>query len=338
MKIYLGGKIAGRSRGQDWRNDIVSDDFSSETFGDDFYGQDGIDINGSCGTDSVPDHWPVLKGAIFGRHDYVGPFLVSCDHGCFHSGDHGTSIAFGPDPDDLDGAIHSQITQLAQRDQIVRLCWQAMASADFLFFWLDDPSAYGSLAELVWVVTAHGFMSHELLAKGEKPREIQVVVASSSWDAVDQMWFTFHLVRQFGAFVEFVTAPTALGAFEKALERIEEQPTVSALDLSPIEQQFMDAWRVIYSNDIVPQYNVPGFPYRVDFAFPDDKVAVELDGYEYHNSKEQFTKDRQRQRELEMAGWRFIRFSGREIYQDVDRCIRQAYEFWQAIMRKEVAA
>lgn len=51
------------------------------------------------------------------------------------------------------------------------------------------------------------------------------------------------------------------------------------------------------------------------------KIAIELDGYEYHSSKEQFTADRKRQRELERQGWRFIRFSGSEIFHDVRACL-----------------
>jgi very-short-patch-repair endonuclease len=61
--------------------------------------------------------------------------------------------------------------------------------------------------------------------------------------------------------------------------------------------------------------------YRVDFAIPDYRVAIELDGHEFHSSKEQRTKDAKRERDLEMMGWRVIRFTGTEIHHNVDACV-----------------
>ena len=92
---------------------------------------------------------------------------------------------------------------------------------------------------------------------------------------------------------------------------------------SPIEEMFWnEALTRIYG--IVPQYEIG--PYRVDFAVPDKKVAIELDGHDYHKTKEQRTNDAQRERYLELDGWRVIRFTGTEIYQDVEKCINQAIE------------
>jgi very-short-patch-repair endonuclease len=34
---------------------------------------------------------------------------------------------------------------------------------------------------------------------------------------------------------------------------------------------------------------------------------------------------------MELTGWRFIRFSGSEVYNDANACVRQAYEFWQGL-------
>lgn len=37
---------------------------------------------------------------------------------------------------------------------------------------------------------------------------------------------------------------------------------------------------------------------------------------------------------MSAAGWRFIRFSGSEVYNNAEACVRQAYEFWQSISRE----
>lgn len=56
------------------------------------------------------------------------------------------------------------------------------------------------------------------------------------------------------------------------------------------------------------QYRVfddDGFVARVDFAFPDAKVAIEYDGL-WHADAAQFSKDRRRLNRLTAAGWRVI--------------------------------
>lgn len=77
---------------------------------------------------------------------------------------------------------------------------------------------------------------------------------------------------------------------------------------------------------IIPQYVtlINENNYRLDFAFLlyenvnhiqtlVKKIAVECDGYEYHSGKEQFKKDRERQRNLSYDNWTIIHFSGSEI-------------------------
>lgn len=96
---------------------------------------------------------------------------------------------------------------------------------------------------------------------------------------------------------------------------------------SPIEESFWYEWHQHGADAFFPltcQYEVPGTRYRLDFAAVDNKFAIELDGYEWHSSKEQFTNDRRRQRELEALGWRFVRFSGSEVYKNAGDCALQA--------------
>ena len=45
---------------------------------------------------------------------------------------------------------------------------------------------------------------------------------------------------------------------------------------------------------------------RVDFAWPEAKVIVECDGFEFHSGRDSFEKDRRRWSELTRAGWRVI--------------------------------
>lgn len=106
---------------------------------------------------------------------------------------------------------------------------------------------------------------------------------------------------------------------------------------SPIEEAFWNAHKAHQHDQLdglVTQYPVLAGRYRLDFALPDQKIGIELDGYEFHSSKKAFTKDRERQRAIEAAGWRIIRFSGSEINADPAECVRQATELITAFERR----
>ena len=48
---------------------------------------------------------------------------------------------------------------------------------------------------------------------------------------------------------------------------------------------------------------------RVDLAYPELQIAIEVDGYESHSSLTAFGRDRTRQNELVAAGWTVLRFT-----------------------------
>jgi very-short-patch-repair endonuclease len=48
---------------------------------------------------------------------------------------------------------------------------------------------------------------------------------------------------------------------------------------------------------------------RIDLAYPDLKIAVEIDGWEHHRSRTAFDDDRARANDLVVAGWRVLRFT-----------------------------
>jgi hypothetical protein len=48
---------------------------------------------------------------------------------------------------------------------------------------------------------------------------------------------------------------------------------------------------------------------RVDFAFPELRLAIEIDGYGFHSGKVAFERDRARQNALVAQGWTVLRFT-----------------------------
>jgi nucleoside 2-deoxyribosyltransferase len=115
MKIYLAGKI----QKNDWRHKLVPELR---------YGVDGIPgENGWRQTEQLP--------MVFG-HTCVGPFFVSCDHGCYHTeGGHGT-----------DGYC---IGEVSRKETLVK-CARGIEACDLFIVWAgsDFQTAYGTVSEI----------------------------------------------------------------------------------------------------------------------------------------------------------------------------------------------
>lgn len=57
----------------------------------------------------------------------------------------------------------------------------------------------------------------------------------------------------------------------------------------------------------------PFGPWRIDLAFPLQKVAVEVDGWAWHVDAERFRNDRRKQNALVRAGWDPLRFTWHDL-------------------------
>jgi hypothetical protein len=53
--------------------------------------------------------------------------------------------------------------------------------------------------------------------------------------------------------------------------------------------------------------------FEVDAAWPDRRLIVELDSYEFHRTRQAFENDRRRDRRLTAAGWRVMRVTWRDL-------------------------
>lgn len=61
---------------------------------------------------------------------------------------------------------------------------------------------------------------------------------------------------------------------------------------------------------------VDGRRYFIDLAFPDAKLAVEVDGRAHHSTDAAFRADRRRQNDLSRAGWQVLRFTWDDLVGD----------------------
>ncbi len=65
-----------------------------------------------------------------------------------------------------------------------------------------------------------------------------------------------------------------------------------------------------------PLTNVDIAGHEVDFLWPEEKLVVEVDGYEFHRSREAFERDRARDAALLAAGYRVLRVTWRQLTSD----------------------
>lgn len=58
------------------------------------------------------------------------------------------------------------------------------------------------------------------------------------------------------------------------------------------------------------------FVARPDFAYPDIKEAIEVDGFEAHGTPEAMTADFEREHRLRAAGWNVTRFTWHHVVRE----------------------
>jgi len=73
-------------------------------------------------------------------------------------------------------------------------------------------------------------------------------------------------------------------------------------------KSFLDERGIVY----IPQYPLRQ-GYIADFALPDRKIIIEVDGERWHSGKKKLKKDRFRDYMLKRAGWTTIRIKEKDI-------------------------
>ena len=63
--------------------------------------------------------------------------------------------------------------------------------------------------------------------------------------------------------------------------------------------------------------------WRVDIAFPDIRLAVEINGWAYHRSRDRFEADSAKAAMLAANGWLPLSFTWKQLIEDPEGCIAQ---------------
>lgn len=203
---------------------------------------------------------------------------------------------------------HNVIKSWDADESISEYSCAMIQECDFLFAYLDRIDSYGSIAEIAYA-SALGKKIYLVINEFEEEDD------SFNSPFLDAYWFVSNFPNIRRIFTDFDGAKHLI----ESLCKLE----------SPIEEKFYDAcitrglWYGLH-----PQINEGKF--RIDFAFLEDNIAIELDGHESHKTKEQRTYDAQRERYLQSNGWKLIRFTGSEIHSNLASCLADLMLFKEA--------
>lgn len=116
----------------------------------------------------------------------------------------------------------------------------------------------------------------------------------------------------------------------RVLRRLVEARTLAGVTDSPLETAVLRLLREEGLPVPMLQFEVRDgdrFVARVDFAYPDQGVAIEADGFRYHDGRRHFDHERARGNDLEALGWRVLRVTSKHLERhrpDVAKWIRRA--------------
>ena len=118
---------------------------------------------------------------------------------------------------------------------------------------------------------------------------------------------TIAEMKRFGLKTAFATPPArATAAVRCRAGRMPEEDLWTA-----VRAQFPHAQREFAGA-------VPGRRYRIDIALEAEKIAIEIDGWQYHGKfKSAHEADRERQNHLAVSGWLVLRFTAGQIFKDL---------------------
>jgi len=324
QSIYLAGKITAHG----WRDAIVNQCWVEETPLD---LDEGLGINWADGESPTPSAWRLRVGQ---HYDITGPFFVRCDHSCTHG--QSTHATAG-------GCV--QPDRGIARDKVRQLCLDAIDRSDVVFAWLDDYTAHGTIGE---IASAHRAEKHIVLAVPPCPTEnvygwgfVAGHQQEITCDCIihGEQWFVTGMANHI---IEAADATTAWNQWmgPKIQSRLETIRQYEEMDRkwalrngqNEVELMFFDAWfdqGYGPELELTPQYEVTanGKNYRLDFADYSRKLCIEIDGLAHHDGQEAFMRDRSRERDLLMDGWKVLRFAAKEVMIDADKCVRQAVKW-----------
>jgi very-short-patch-repair endonuclease len=149
----------------------------------------------------------------------------------------------------------------------------------------------------------------------------------------------------------------ALGQYETMQYFLVMDLPDELLEMTPIEQIFYvckDIYDMYVTHnkgatlDFSSQEYVKanGKTYKVDFYvetfvnnsdeyYFNKPILIELDGHDYHSTKEQRNRDYERENNLKLAGYHIMRFTGSQVYNEPFSCVEKVYKYANQLVKNK---
>jgi len=110
----------------------------------------------------------------------------------------------------------------------------------------------------------------------------------------------------------------------RVLQRLVDARATRGVTESPVETKLLQLIRARGLPLPMLQYMVSDggrVVARLDFAYPDRRVAIEVDGFRHHDTRATFDEERARANDIEALGWRLLRVTAAHVERDPDAVI-----------------
>jgi len=99
--------------------------------------------------------------------------------------------------------------------------------------------------------------------------------------------------------------------------------TMAPRTRTPLEDRFIDFYRQHLSDLPVPHTNVSILDREVDAYWPEHRLVIEMDSWEFHGHRAAFENDRARDTAMKVAGYNVIRLTYRRLKMEPDAVAAQ---------------
>jgi very-short-patch-repair endonuclease len=103
----------------------------------------------------------------------------------------------------------------------------------------------------------------------------------------------------------------------RPIRRLLAEARAATITRSPLEDEFAAFCRD--HNLPTPSFNTTVLGFEVDALWPRQRLAAELDSWEFHRHRAAFERDRARDSALQVAGYRIIRITHRRVHGEADK-------------------
>jgi very-short-patch-repair endonuclease len=110
----------------------------------------------------------------------------------------------------------------------------------------------------------------------------------------------------------------------RPIRRLLAEARAATITRSPLEDEFASFCR--NRGLPTPSFNTTVLGFEVDALWPRQRLAVELDSWEFHHHRAAFERDRTRDTGLLVAGYRTIRVTHRRIHREADQLATEIRE------------